>query len=1257
MVKVECDGCRSPYQIDERRIPPTGLKMRCPKCGKSILVNKPAAGGEAGAAAPPVSDPRMQPTMPFGLPGGASAGKPRATMMGLAEPPPAPHAPPPPPLEQGSLADGMMDLPVARTAAPSGGFGGGFGEINLLDLPGSGAPAEALGADDLPVVGGRKTAIQFGDIDLPMAAEDNLPAPGGFRGGSDPRAGRGPTLRGFGEIDLPSVSPAGAPAPHGPHGGGLIDLPVFSSQAGLPMAAGAGLPMPAGPGLPAAAGPGLPSVAGPGYPAPAGPGYPAPAGPGYPAPAGPGYPAPAGPGYPAPAGPGYPAPAVGLPSAPGGPIGFGGGTGAGLPAYSGGAGFPSPQRSSGFPSRNDADVGEELALGEASHAGPMPGGPEFPLPPALPSDAFGPPAAGGGFGGMNDGVGEGIDLADADAMGSGGGLARPGGRATAAIKGPGGAPLVEIAKKPSKAPRYILLGAAVFLLAGGSLTLSKDIGAFGVYFISDKVNAGRYASGLDTLRKSAQDSLDTDTFLASARALSDSRAAASAAPRHKPTSAYSAYVVYGRSLRFGRRSEDEAYGKQALLDAQQGSPEDLVALAAAAQDAASGQLARARQSIGALASRMPNDIDVAVLAGEIELAAKAPDKAVAVWKHSVELKKSARTLFGLARAQFAAGDPKSAEATAKAAVDASPKHVGARTLLASIYLQSAGHETDAQAMLAKVTEDKDVRGAASDAELVDAYTLLGRLHLAKSRMSAAEQAFAAALKLDPQAVNALVGNGELFYRAGRFSEALARYEAAIKADADSVLAKVGLAKTMLGLERMKESKDSLKRLREQRATDPLVAYWLGRAEEALGNRKEAEAAYVDAIKIGKSEPEVVDAYVALSHLLAGLGRAEEAGTRLTEATAKFPDLPALHRAKGEVALETGRYDDARKEFEAALAKEDDLGSRYKLGVALRRMRGFDEAAAIFDKVAAVDKDYPGLALERGLLFEETGQSERALEMYADALRKAPNDVDMKLRVGSTQVMAGHAKQAEPILREVLRDRPNSGEANHFLGRALLVKGTNLSEAMRFLERAVEIDANHAEYWLYVGWGANEAGQPARAEQVLKRALDLDKDLGDAYWQRGVLLQKQGATADALMDLQTALERRPSRYEAYATMALCFQDQQKYGEAEEAWRKAIAKDETVPEWHFRLGKLYEQRNDKAGMLVEIQKAIDLAEQPDRPSSGWLFDAYRLVAEASEAANKEKAVKYWHKFMELAPTDNAYRVEGKRTLERLEGRAVR
>ena len=48
MFKVECPGCKAPYQVDERRIPSSGLKMRCPKCGTSFRVEQPADARRTG---------------------------------------------------------------------------------------------------------------------------------------------------------------------------------------------------------------------------------------------------------------------------------------------------------------------------------------------------------------------------------------------------------------------------------------------------------------------------------------------------------------------------------------------------------------------------------------------------------------------------------------------------------------------------------------------------------------------------------------------------------------------------------------------------------------------------------------------------------------------------------------------------------------------------------------------------------------------------------------------------------------------------------------------------------------------------------------------------------------------------------------------------------------------------------------------------------------------------------------------------------
>ena len=67
MIKVACISCQAPYDLDERRLPATGLKMRCPKCGTSFQVFPD--GRTAAAAAP-------KPTL-LGT-GGAAPAAPRA---------------------------------------------------------------------------------------------------------------------------------------------------------------------------------------------------------------------------------------------------------------------------------------------------------------------------------------------------------------------------------------------------------------------------------------------------------------------------------------------------------------------------------------------------------------------------------------------------------------------------------------------------------------------------------------------------------------------------------------------------------------------------------------------------------------------------------------------------------------------------------------------------------------------------------------------------------------------------------------------------------------------------------------------------------------------------------------------------------------------------------------------------------------------------------------------------------------------------
>jgi tetratricopeptide (TPR) repeat protein len=805
------------------------------------------------------------------------------------------------------------------------------------------------------------------------------------------------------------------------------------------------------------------------------------------------------------------------------------------------------------------------------------------------------------------------------------------------------------AKPASERPKRrlglrVLVGVFVVGLGGAALALVPSIGPFGAFFVMDHLNAGRYHSLVVAGAKSANQALALDTYPDAARAAREVARAQADARRAKGLSALAAYVGFTSELRFGADAPTHARASVLLDELAQETDVEMLDLARSARAAADGQIAKARQLLRAAEAR-GESVESAMLRAELELRAKDVKAALEAWEAARKYGETPRMQFGLARAKFAAGDAKGALQAAEAVLAKNPAHVGARVLVAKLSSGSRENEARALRLLESVIKD----GAnASPEERVSAHTLLGLLHLGRSRITAAEAAFAEALKINPKASRALVGLGDSLYRAGRYSEAQARYEAGTQADPDDLAAKIGVAKSKLSLERVQEASALLKKLREAQPTNPLVGYWYGRVQEALGAREAAALAYREVLQAAPADPASADVYIALALLLNQQGRGEEAQKTLDAAKELMPNAPGVWCALGDLALSQGRYKEALAHFQRAASLDpDDLGAKFRIGTALRRDAQFEQASKAFDVVTAIDKDYPGLALERGLLFEASGRTEEALKQYEDALAKAPTDPDLMLRVGCGKVAAGRAEQAEELLKKVLSQRPSSAETHHCLGRAQLVQGTRLADALRTLERAVELDPNRAEYHLYVGWAANEAGNVPKAEKSLAEALRLDQGLADAYWQRGVLRQRQGAVRDAIADLTRALQLRPSRHEAHASLADAFYDLGREAEAMKEWQLAINAQPENPTWRFRYGKLLAANHQNDAAAEQLTKALSLVESVEPPPR-WRWEAHHALARALGASGE--AAKHWEQFLRLGPRDSPYRPEAKAFLEK-------
>jgi tetratricopeptide (TPR) repeat protein len=828
--------------------------------------------------------------------------------------------------------------------------------------------------------------------------------------------------------------------------------------------------------------------------------------------------------------------------------------------------------------------------------------------------------------------------------------------------------------KPSRL-KWVALGLFLLLASGGAALQLTPFGAYGYLYVGDMVHASAYEAATRAAMNACETALAPDTYDSAKAAVDAVYAAHARAPRARGLTAYAAFVDYAVGLRFGPDPARVSRAKQVLAELPPKQPAKYLDAALAAQ-AAEADPSKALAAMDGAAKREPGGslaLDLALLEGWLQLADNDVSSALSSFKRAADLSSKApqqgapdaRAHFGLARAYDALGDWADAKKELDATLAASPQHPGALTLRA--HPRSAAVEAAKSLRDLAVVIDGPARAKASPVGLAAAYAARAWIDLEHGAASDAREAFDQAVKLDPRNVEALNGQGRVFMNEGRYAEALARFDTALESDANSAETIANDAEAKIGLERLADAKQQLVAARERFPKSVPVLLLLARAEQHLGNNDAAEADLRTALAcVDPGRADALRPYVAMSELLSARGRLADARAMLDEARKKLPPSATLERAFGEISELQGDYDAAITHYKAALAKDPkDAAAHFKLAVALRRTRKFDEAGGELDRAAALDRDYPGLSLERGLLFEESGDIEKAIEQFKGALATAPDDPDLQLRVGAAYVAIGRPDDALPMLRKVLEQRPTSAEAHHYIGRALLLKGSSMQpDALRYLKRAVELDPNRAEFHVYVAWAADDAtpAQLELARDEVDKALALDKVNAEAYWQRGVIERMEGALDDAVKDEKHALELRPSRYEAHATLAECYADKNEEALALAEWARAIAgdgpavaADGTVlhPYWRYRYGKLLMDHGGPASALTMLLPAVLTSEKMD-PRPGWLAPLEFLSAEALRKGGRHKdAVEHYQRFLEIAPVNSPDRADAQRTLAQLTG----
>jgi tetratricopeptide (TPR) repeat protein len=412
------------------------------------------------------------------------------------------------------------------------------------------------------------------------------------------------------------------------------------------------------------------------------------------------------------------------------------------------------------------------------------------------------------------------------------------------------------------------------------------------------------------------------------------------------------------------------------------------------------------------------------------------------------------------------------------------------------------------------------------------YYFLGLALTGDRRYADAVQALSVALDLDPSHIQANVASGDALLLQGNIDDASPFYYRALKLRAEYPGALDGLARVAeaqadddraisfyeraiasdkgfaaaymhLGDLYLRKGRldDAVKLLVESVRIRPDFGPGLNRLAAAygrLGFSNEAVATIRKAIEL---EPNNAEHRSILGHVLLGMGVDGGAAAAFQEAVKLDPGEPKAHAGLAELARRRGRYDEALKEIDLALA-DPRLDRRQRDIATAQRATILSEKTTVADlegRAAAGTASTADMQSLAELLAGRGEWSHAALMLEATA----PQD-GARERLAYYYFRSGRFRDAHDAYA-ALAQGASRGDLEINDGAALARLGSD-TQAIEAFDRALKLDPTQDRALLYRANALLRLGRPDDAAGAYKRFLEVKPDGESAEQVRRILAQ-------------------------------------------------------------------------------------------------------------------------------------------------------
>lgn len=200
----------------------------------------------------------------------------------------------------------------------------------------------------------------------------------------------------------------------------------------------------------------------------------------------------------------------------------------------------------------------------------------------------------------------------------------------------------------------------------------------------------------------------------------------------------------------------------------------------------------------------------------------------------------------------------------------------------------------------------------------------------------------------------------------------------------------------------------------------------------------------------------------------------------------------------------------------------------------------------------------------------------------------------------------------------------TAEAHFKLGVSYISKG-ELTEASIEFQKALKLNPRHKESIHALGFINTRFGKYDEAISNYKQAISIDPNYSEAMNSLGVAYMETEKTDEAVkyfkMALNNPLYVTPEK--PYSNMGLVYYKKGDYQNAEDAVKKALARNPNSPVAIYIQGLLYLKQGDDDAAIKKFTKALTI--EPDYVDARWeLANAYVRAGEQDKAVEHFKII---------------------------------